>query len=77
MIKNTNAGLKTVHTLIVQCRSEAYECGNIMLAGNLDTAEYLLALIMQKSDETEWFEDFIKGHETVEHNYKSYCEEES
>ncbi len=53
MIKNIDAGLQSIHTLIVHCRAEAYNCKNEKLAEDLDTAEYLLALIMQKTDETE------------------------
>ncbi|OQP47722.1 hypothetical protein [Niastella populi] len=61
-VEKEKKALKAIHDLICHGRKLAYEgTASKILAEFMDDLEYLPALMLQESDTTDLFEEYLKG----------------
>ena len=61
MIDNHKKGLKAIHTLIIESRRLVGYQENEKTFKLLDEVEYLVALLLEEENRTDWFDEYLKG----------------
>lgn len=78
MIKKQQAGLQSIHSLLIESRLYTARGTNKLATSLLDKTEYLLALIIETKDHSLLFERYLKytcdefGFKRIYEQYVAY-----
>lgn len=74
MIKEEQAGLRVVSHMLSLIKYDLNEINKKDLANRIDSAKYLLGLLMEETDLSQQFNNFLEANELI-NNFNIYIDE--